>query len=151
MKYRSDELTRMLAGAYMRIHRRLDAAMADQGASLARTKLLLIIEKQGGNARAADLAEWLGQAPRTVTEALDKLERDGLIERVADPQDRRVKRLRITDDGRRAAAATEPLRHRLTSEIFGSLSEAECEEFGRTLMKLIDALDADLLCEKPRL
>ena len=146
MKYRSDDLTRLMAGAYMRIHRRVDAAMAEQGASLARTKMLLLIERQRGDAKAADLAAWLGQAPRTVTEALDGLERDGLIERTPDAVDRRVKRVAITEEGCRAIAATEPLRHRLTSEIFAPLEPAECEALGDTLEKLIAALDA--LCEK---
>ncbi|HTG37301.1 MarR family winged helix-turn-helix transcriptional regulator [Sphingomonas sp.] len=142
MEYRSDDLTRLLAGTYMRMHRRVDAAMAEQGASLARTKMLLLIEKQGGEAKAADLAGWLGQAPRTVTEALDGLERDRLIERTPDAADRRVKRLRITDEGRRAIAATEPLRHRLTLEIFAPLDPAECDVLGATLEKLIAGMDS---------
>ncbi|PCD02142.1 MarR family transcriptional regulator [Sphingomonas spermidinifaciens] len=146
MKYRSDDIARLLAGTYMRVHRRIDAAMAAEGASLARTKMLLLIEKGAGAARAADLAAYLGQAPRTVTEALDGLERDGLIARTADPADRRVKRLAITDEGRRAIAATEPLRQRLTGELFAPLSAAECEALGATLAKLIDALDEDPSC-----
>lgn len=143
MKYRSDDLARLMAGAYMRMHRRIDAAMADQGASLARTKMLLLIQKHGGTARAADLAGLLGQAPRTVTEALDGLERDGLIERVPDAADRRVKRLRITPQGAGAITATEPLRHRLTSEIFAPLGDAECDRLGATLERLIALLDDD--------
>lgn len=146
MNYRSDDLARLLAGTYMRVHRRIDAAMAAEGASLARTKMLLIIEKRGGEARAADLATFLGQAPRTVTEALDGLERDGLIARTADPADRRVKRLTITEEGRRAIAATEPLRLRLTGELFASLEPAECQALGATLEKLIEALDDDPSC-----
>ncbi|MBB5697345.1 MarR family winged helix-turn-helix transcriptional regulator [Sphingomonas yantingensis] len=146
MKYRSDDLARLLAGTYMRVHRRIDAAMAAEGASLARTKMLLIIEKHAGEARAADLAAYLGQAPRTVTEALDGLERDGLIARTADSADRRVKRLAITQEGRRAIAATEPLRMRLTGELFASLEPAECQALGATLEKLVAALDDDPSC-----
>lgn len=146
MKYRSDDLARLLAGTYMRVHRRIDAAMAAEGASLARTKMLLLIQKGAGAARAADLAGYLGQAPRTVTEALDGLERDGLIARTADPADRRVKRLAITDEGRRAIAATEPLRQRLTGELFAPLSDAECDALGTMLEKLIETLDDDPSC-----
>jgi DNA-binding MarR family transcriptional regulator len=150
MKYRSDELARLMAGAYMRMHRRIDAAMAEQGASLARTKMLLLIQKAEGRARAADLASLLSQAPRTVTEALDGLERDGLIERVPDAEDRRVKRLRITAQGASAITATEPLRHQLTSDIFAPLGEAQCEALGTALEQLIGLLDDDpCLIQRP--
>ena len=60
--------------------------------------------------RATDIAELFGLAPRTVTESLDALERAGLLRREADPADRRVKRISITEEGRRAITATEPLR-----------------------------------------
>lgn len=143
MKYRSDDLARLLYGSYIRMHRRLDAAMAERGASLSRTKLLLLVQKRSGEVRAADLADWLGQAPRTVTEALDGLERGGLIERVADAHDRRVKRLRITDAGKSAIAETEPLRLQLTSAVFGTLREEEREMLGDILTKLVDRLDGD--------
>ncbi|WP_315763067.1 MarR family winged helix-turn-helix transcriptional regulator [Sphingomonas sp. Y38-1Y] len=150
MNYRCDDLARLLAGTYMRLHRKLDAAMAAEGASLARTKMLLMIQKQAGEARAADLAAWLNQAPRTVTEALDGLERDGLIARIADPSDRRVKRVTITEEGERAIAATEPLRQRLTTDLFGPLSDDERNALGATLEKLIQRLDLDPSCTLSR-
>lgn len=148
MNYRTDELGRLLAGAYLRMHRRIDAAMSAEGASLARTKMLLLVDRGAGRARAADLADLLGQAPRTVTESLDGLERDGLIVRVADPADRRVKRLAITEEGRRAIAASEPLRLRLTGEIFAPLDDAEREVLGDMLERLIAGLDDGTLCDR---
>ena len=60
------------------------------------------------------LAEGLSVAPRTMTDIVDVLERDGLVKRMADPADRRSVLAEITEAGRerigamsRDAAATQ--------------------------------------------
>lgn len=129
-----------LARVFLRSHRLLDRRMTAQGASLARTKLLLYLEIQEGEARAADIAEYFGLAPRTVTEALDGLERDGMVRREPDPRDRRVKRLSITEAGLAATAATEPLRIAMVEQIFGALDAKEQAQLAAILTKLAAAI-----------
>lgn len=51
----------------------------------------------------SDLARRLGISPSTVTRNLQRLEKSGLVERFADPDDARVARVRLTDAGRHAA------------------------------------------------
>jgi DNA-binding MarR family transcriptional regulator len=140
MKVDEEELIKGLAKAYLLIHRRVDRAMTRQGASLARTKMLVYIRQYAGTARAADIAEMFDLAPRTVTESLDSLERDRLIVRTSDPQDRRVKRLAITPLGESAIAATEPLRKELMEEICAALSEADRVHMQDMLQRLVAAL-----------
>lgn len=135
-----DTLSSDLARVFLRIHRLLDRRMTAVGASLARTKLLLYLEDQVGEARAADIAEFFGLAPRTVTDALDALERDGMVRREPDPYDRRVKRLSITEAGRAATAATEPLRLAMMGQIFGVLDTSEREQLQGLLAKLAMAV-----------
>lgn len=127
---------------FLRMHRLLDRRMAERGVSFARTKFLLYLSKEGPS-RATDIADLLGLAPRTVTEGLDGLERDGLVRRDPDPDDRRAKRVSLTDAGREAIAATEPLRIELVERIFGSLSDAERASLDTTLARLSDALDRE--------
>ena len=143
MKTRNDELVSNLGRAYLLLHRRLNRAMAEHGASLARTKLLLCIERAEGEARAADIAELLDLAPRTVTEALDAMERDGQIQRVPDAADRRVKRLRITPAGSAAIAATEPLRHRLIEQALASIAQSDRDRLTQLLGDVAEALVED--------
>lgn len=135
-----DQLMKGLAGAYLHIHRRLNRALAQEGTSLARTKMLMFVQAQEGAARAADIAELFDLAPRTVTDALDGMERDGLIVRTADPGDRRVKRVAITPAGARAVAAGEPLRKRLLTEQFAGLSEDERAQLAALLGRLVETL-----------
>lgn len=119
-----EPLVSAFAELYLDLMRTVDRRMADQGASLARTKLLLCLQKRGP-LRATDIAEFFNQSPRTVTEAIDGLERDGLVERKPDPEDRRAKFIHVTAKGNEAAAKTEPLRRQLIDQTFGTLTEEE--------------------------
>lgn len=53
-----------------------------------------------GDMPLGELADDLVTTPRNVTGLVDHLERDGLVERVPDPEDRRSVRARLTTDGR---------------------------------------------------
>jgi DNA-binding MarR family transcriptional regulator len=136
-----DSLSSEYARIFFRMHRLIDRRMAAGGASLARTKLLIFLERQGP-ARAADIAECLALAPRTVTEGIDTLERAGLVRRDPDPNDRRAKWISITAAGREAIRETEPIRQRLVQEIYGALANDEREALEKILAKLSSAVDA---------
>lgn len=114
-----------------------------QGASLAKTKVLMYLLRENPDARAADIAGFFGHAPRTITEMLDGLERDGLIRRVADPADRRAKRIALTTQGRDAVELTEPLRRSLIDRIYGALDEEERSNLAIILEKLSAAAEAE--------
>ncbi|MEO0061656.1 MAG: hypothetical protein RLZZ08_216 [Pseudomonadota bacterium] len=135
-----DHIASCFGGVFLRLTRLLDRRMARQGASLARTKVLLLIRRQGGSLKAADIAEMFSLAPRTVTDTLDGMERQGLIRREPDAHDRRVKRILLTDAGSDALSATEPMRRELIGQVIGALTETEQQEFSRLLDKLEDAL-----------
>jgi DNA-binding MarR family transcriptional regulator len=137
----SEPLASSLFSLFLRMHRLMNRRMADQGASLARTKLLLFLAKRGP-ARAADIAEFFDNAPRTVTEAIDGLERDGLVVRTPDTRDRRVKQVSITDPGRRVIGETEPMRQALIDDVFGVLSVGEQAQLEDMLGRMLAAVDA---------
>ncbi len=140
-----DPLATAFGKLFLRMHRLLDQRMAQNGASLARTKMLMHIDREGP-VRAVDIAEMFGFAPRTVTDALDALERDGLVRRDPDAHDRRVKRVSITSAGRQAIAATEPLRLQLVERIFGILGQEERAQLDR----IVDKLSAAVAVEEER-
>ncbi len=58
-----------------------------------------------GDCPLGDLAEHLDSTPRNITGLVDHLERDGLVERVPDPEDRRSVHARLTDAGRKRIEA----------------------------------------------
>ncbi|WP_267433955.1 MarR family winged helix-turn-helix transcriptional regulator [Sphingomonas sp. GM_Shp_1] len=138
-----DALALRYSRIYQRLHRHLDRRMAAQGASLARAKLLHFIANNMP-VRAADVAEWFNLAPRTVTQAIDTMERDGLVVRVADPGDRRAKRLEITESGEQVIRQTEPLRRELVEQAFCLLTPDDTAQLERILDKLELAIETRL-------
>ncbi|MDR6115348.1 DNA-binding MarR family transcriptional regulator [Sphingomonas sp. SORGH_AS789] len=138
-----DSLMLRYGRIYMRLHRLLDRRMAAQGASLARTKMLLFIANNAP-VRAADIAECFSLAPRTVTQAVDTMERDGLLVRIPDPDDRRAKQLAITESGRQVIRQTEPLRRELTGLALHSLTDEEVGQLSVILDKLDLAVGAEI-------
>ena len=62
-------------------------------------------------------AEELACDPSNVTGLVDRVERLGLVERVPDPGDRRIRMLTLTSEGRR-------LREQINGELAGELSAA---------------------------
>lgn len=129
-----------LRNFYNRSHRLIDGMMTAQGASYARTRLLMYIAKVG-SPRSIDLADFFGYAPRSVTEAIDGLERDGLVRRDPDPADRRAKRLSLTPAGVLAAASGETTRQHFIEDVFGALDPAECAALVALVEKLNRRLD----------
>jgi len=55
---------------------------------------------RGGTMPLGDLAHNLDSSPRNITGLVDHLEKDGLVERVPDPEDRRSIHARLTEAGR---------------------------------------------------
>ncbi|MFE1197358.1 MarR family winged helix-turn-helix transcriptional regulator [Streptomyces olivaceoviridis] len=98
----------------------VDQHMAAAGLSLARTKLLRLLARRGA-LHQAELAEALGQAPRSVTQAVEALERLRLVTRAPDPVDRRRKTVTLTEQGHAALAAGEQAGTRILQRIFGAL------------------------------
>jgi DNA-binding MarR family transcriptional regulator len=123
------------------IHRYLDTAMTAEGVSLSKNKVLSMLYDHSP-CRSTDIAEYFAFAPRSVTEAIDLLERDGLVVRRPDPTDRRAKQVSLTPDGEVAFRTSDELRARLEQHIFGALNEEQCKQ----LQMLIETLQCQMHC-----
>ncbi|MGY1815561.1 MarR family winged helix-turn-helix transcriptional regulator [Blastococcus sp. SYSU D00820] len=88
--------------------------------------------------RLSDLAEALHIAPRSATEVADALQARGLVERTADPADRRAVVLRVTEAGRRVQEEVSAARDADSRELFGRLAPEDRAELARLLRALAD-------------
>jgi DNA-binding MarR family transcriptional regulator len=129
-----------LRNFYLRSQQALERLCAPYGITLARAKLLIFIGKQG-TTRSIDMVQSCGLAPRTITEAIDALEAEGLVERTPDPVDRRVKRIVLTPSGVAALDALGPARQLLSDRLFAALDAAELDQ----LTELLERLNTRLL------
>ncbi|GGN61036.1 MAG: MarR family transcriptional regulator [Novosphingobium sp.] len=137
MNKTDEEIIAEIGQLYTALRKRFDRVMSEHGASLAQTKMLVAIQAAAGMLRAADIADRFGIAPRTVTEALDALEREALIVRMPDLSDRRMKRLKITPAGEAAVSRTEPIRDQISHEIMEVLDPEERTSFANAVQKLL--------------
>lgn len=134
------EVSDKLFELYHRVHRLVNESMTEEGVSLARSKFLFFLSKLGP-CRSTDIACALNFAPRTVTEAIDGLERDRLVMRKPDPEDRRAKIVSITETGLAVLQAAEHPRKQLIEEIFSALDDEQLDQLYDIVSKLVEKTD----------
>jgi DNA-binding MarR family transcriptional regulator len=113
--------------------------MCANGLSMARAKVLGVLVSEGPTRQAA-LAAQLGLAPRSVTDAIDGLERSGYAVRRDDPTDRRARLVEVTADGRTMWATNTEIKHRMLERIFGDLDDEARELFLSLLVRINTAV-----------
>jgi DNA-binding MarR family transcriptional regulator len=113
--------------------------MEESGLTLTQCKTLLMLAGPEGDEPYAgrDIAERLHVSLPSVSRAVDELVRSRLVKRVEDPDDRRVRRLTITDKGRRLAGEIVAARIADLEAFAASLTPAQRD-------KLDEALEAML-------
>jgi DNA-binding MarR family transcriptional regulator len=93
-----------------------------------------------GEARLTDLARWTGSDPAILSRQVGLLEKEGLLERRADPADGRARVLHVTAKGR---GVSERLR-RVQDETFSALlrdwSTADLAGVAGLMERLVDSL-----------
>src|SRR6185437_8151299 len=123
------ELAGRLRLAITRTARRLRQE-ADAGLSPSLTAALATIDRHGP-LTPSRLAEMERIQRPTVTRLLSTLENDGLIERLTDPDDRRVSHVSITKDGRALVKKLRSRKNAYLSKRLRHLDEDELEKLER--------------------
>jgi DNA-binding MarR family transcriptional regulator len=86
----------------------------------------------------ADLAAAAGVSRATMTGLIDTLERDGLVTRQPDEQDRRMMVVKLTDQGRERLSRLLPIHFQTVAELIAPLNEAERQTFVELLSRIRD-------------
>jgi len=91
-----------------------------------------------GHCQLGDLADELDSTPRNITGLVDHLERDGLVERVPDLQDRRSVRARLTPAGRERIESIwkEGLEHQF--EVVQGMSKDDLAQLRHLCLQLVE-------------
>jgi DNA-binding MarR family transcriptional regulator len=105
------------------------------GLSMWGYSVLVALDRSAIRTQAA-LAEAIGADKTRIIAILDELQQSGLIERVADPEDRRARLLAITKEGRRVKEATQAAIQRGEERWLGTLSATDRAVFLRVLQQL---------------
>jgi DNA-binding MarR family transcriptional regulator len=118
------ELADRLHSAAIHLLRRLRVEDAAAGLSAPRLSALSVIVF-GGPIAMNELARAEQVSPPTISRLADGLQADGLVERIADPGDRRVQLLRATRKGRRLLEEGRRRRVRALARALEPLSAAD--------------------------
>jgi DNA-binding MarR family transcriptional regulator len=137
----TDDGTAVLGDLVMRVartqRRRWREALAPWDLSPHQARALRVVSERDG-VRLSDLAGALRIAPRSATEVADGLQGRGLVERTADPGDRRAVVLTPTEAGRRVQREVDDARAADSHELFARLSARDRAELARILRTLTD-------------
>ena len=126
----------VLLDAARRIECRLEEALAETGLSIAKFQALDVLVSAGVPTRLSALAGSLDCVRSNVTQLADRLESDGLIQRVASPEDRRAVHAVVTALGRERHATGAAAIHKLQAELAAQVAPADRESFHRVLSAL---------------
>lgn len=132
------EVLARLHRTFLRYSAKLTASVESHGLSVAGFDVLTALRRAGRPYRrtAGQLADSGLISSAGVTLRIDRLEKDGLIVRERDPEDRRVVRSRLTEEG--LTKIDELFAEHLENErrMLAGLSPAECRQLARLLSKL---------------
>ena len=116
----------------------------ESGLSMTQTKALFELGGHGGEGESrqvGDLAETLGVSVPSMSRAVDALVKDELATRIEDPDDRRVRRVAITEKGKRLVDTVLVMRQAGMQAFVESLSAAQRRKLDAAVDALMDRED----------
>ncbi len=115
---------------------RVEAKLAEVGLSLAKLAALHHLSAAGESLPLGQLAERLACVKSNVTQLVDRLEADGLVNRAADANDRRSRLAVLSAAGREAYARGRDIQQQAERELFAALTPDEAAKLHELLAKL---------------
>jgi DNA-binding MarR family transcriptional regulator len=112
----------------------IDGRAKTRGTTRAQWIVLFRLRQQEGLSQV-DLADVLELQPISLVRLLDRLVEHGLLERRADPKDRRVNKLHLTKAGRRLVDDLDSLRDSIATDV---LREIPADAIRTSLETLVD-------------
>jgi DNA-binding MarR family transcriptional regulator len=110
------------------------------GITLPRFDLMAQLERHPDGLRMGELSKRMMVTGGNVTGIVDQLEKERLVERVADPQDKRAFVVRLTKAGRRAFAEMAAVHEGWVAELFAGIPSTD----KATMIALLDTMKQQL-------
>jgi len=111
------------------------------GVAIGQWSVLMFLWAREGMSQA-DLARVVAIEPPTMVRTIDRMVRDGLITRIADPGDGRISRIHLTDRGRSLRDELVPKAVAVNAATLAPLSPSERRTLQRLLVKLLEETSA---------
>lgn len=137
----TEQLSHQIVELYERLSSWEQDVVKSSGLSTAQMHTIEIIGHEGDvPLRMKDLAKKMGVTTGTLTVMIDRLEKQGLLQRKPHETDRRSWLIALTEKGEELFAEHHQYHLRLTEEITATLSTEEKMQFAVVLKKLINQM-----------
>ncbi|WHZ20838.1 MAG: Transcriptional regulator, MarR family [Rhodanobacteraceae bacterium] len=141
---RSFQLCRLVGRIRAEFVYAVEQEMGRQGVDLNFTQFLALkLLGQEDRMTPVELARALHYNPGALTRLLDKLEQNGYLKRVPDPDDRRALRLELTAQGRALRKRVAGYCDAVASRTFGCTTAREREQLQGVLSRVLERMQAD--------
>jgi DNA-binding MarR family transcriptional regulator len=127
----------------VRLHERL-LGLAGIRLDRAGAALLFKLCAKSDSLRVTDLAEMLGVDTPTVTRKVQQLEREGMVVRQTDPDDRRASRIGLTPAGRRTIERVRRARRSWLEQLVHEWDDDDLSALADLLGRFAEDLERDL-------
>jgi|SRR5437870_5426675 MarR family 2-MHQ and catechol resistance regulon transcriptional repressor len=131
-----NDLAFQVIGAAREVEERLEEALGTIGLSISKFNVLSQLADTAEPLPLSQLADRCCCVRSNMTQLVDRLEAERLVERVADPSDRRSVRAVLTDLGRERYAEARTRLGETTRRVFASLDEPDRQALLRLLGRL---------------
>jgi DNA-binding MarR family transcriptional regulator len=98
--------------------------------------------------KVIELGRRAGLEPSTMTGLIDRMERDGLVKRVPDPEDRRVLKIVLTDAGRAIQDTVASNVDRVMSQVLSGIDDTDVTHLKETLRKVLSNVHEENIDEQ---
>jgi DNA-binding MarR family transcriptional regulator len=139
----TDEILRFLAGTMRMAQDEFFRIVADLDLTLTQFKMLHMVGHSDEELTPSQLAKSVGLSPAATGRAVDALIRHDLVARRDDDEDRRVKRLSLTDAGRQVLERLTDARREGMSRIVAELTPQQRDDLSAALQPLLTPLSPD--------
>jgi DNA-binding MarR family transcriptional regulator len=132
----ADDLGKILEQATQSWHKRLREALAGQSPPALGAGAAILEQLAAGALSQTELTARLGLSKQAVQQSLDALEKNGLVARVPDTADRRIRHVQLTAAGQTAAEARKRAQATLEDHARAVLGKKELKRLRKSLRVL---------------
>lgn len=131
---------KLLGHIHRSFHRMADPMLREHGFAMGQLPVLVAL-KDGRARSQAELARLAQVEQPSMAQLLARMERDGLVERVADPDDKRSRLILLTPACRARMHKSRAVMQALGDEALAEFNAAERAELARLIHKLAERVD----------
>ncbi len=132
-------LSKIIVEFYEKLSSWEDAVVKDSGLTTAQAHTIEIVG-HSGPIKMKDLAEKIGVTTGTLTVAVDRLEKKGMLLRKPHEKDRRAYLIELTDEGETYFALHHQFHIKMTEELVADLDAKEVGQLAEILEKILNKI-----------